>query len=43
MRLAIVTLTAHGYGELLWNWFVRNKPPHANWDEPSAIAAPIEA
>jgi fatty acid desaturase len=32
-------MRAHGYGELVWNWFVLNKPPHAKWDEP-ALAAP---
>jgi fatty acid desaturase len=21
------------YGELVWQWLVRNKPPHANWQE----------
>lgn len=26
-------LVAHGYGELLWNWIVRNKPPHARWED----------
>jgi beta-carotene hydroxylase len=36
-------MRAHGYGELLWHWFVLNKPPHANWDEPAAIAEPVEA
>lgn len=19
------------YGQLLWSWFVQNRPPHANW------------
>lgn len=23
----------HGYGEILWNWFVRNRIPHTNWFE----------
>jgi fatty acid desaturase len=36
-------MTAHGYGELLWNWFVRNKPPHANWDEAAPVGEPAEA
>lgn len=31
-------MRARGYGELLWHWFVLNKPPHARWDEPSALA-----
>ncbi|MEM7247809.1 MAG: fatty acid desaturase [Acidobacteriota bacterium] len=32
-------MVAHGYGELVWNWLVRNKPPHANWssDEVEAV------
>jgi fatty acid desaturase len=24
-------LRAHGYGELLWHWLVRNATPHADW------------
>jgi fatty acid desaturase len=24
--------TAHGYGELLWNWLVLNRKPHSNWE-----------
>ena len=23
---------AHGYGELVWNWLVLNRAPHANWE-----------
>ncbi|MGZ7041243.1 MAG: fatty acid desaturase family protein [Thermoanaerobaculia bacterium] len=30
--------TAHGYGELLWNWLVLNRKPHSNWD---VVAAPL--
>jgi len=26
----------HTYRELLWNWFVRNRPPHADWREGAA-------
>lgn len=22
----------HGYGEILWDWFVRNRTPHRDWD-----------
>lgn len=22
----------HGYGEILWDWFVRNRTPHQDWD-----------
>lgn len=31
-------MRAHGYGELLWNWFVLNKPPHARWEEFNSIS-----
>ena len=24
-----------GYGRLLWQWFVRNRPPHTDWREPA--------
>lgn len=24
-------IRAHGYGELLWNWLVLNRKPHADW------------
>lgn len=32
----------HGYGELVWNWLVLNKKPHARWDEstPAVTRAP---
>lgn len=34
----------HGYGEILWKWFVRNERPHTNWDSeeegPRAEPAP---
>ena len=33
-------MKAHGYGELLWHWFVLNKPPHSRWEE---SAPPAEA
>ena len=26
----------HTYRELLWNWFVRNRPPHADWRDGAA-------
>lgn len=32
-------LKEHGYGDLLWGWLVKNRPPHANWDA-AAGAAP---
>ena len=28
-----------GYGEILWNWFVRNRTPHTNWFEGPERAA----
>lgn len=31
-------VTAHGYGELVWQWLVMNRPPHANWEEAPASA-----
>jgi fatty acid desaturase len=30
-------LVARGYGELLWNWFVLNKPPHQKWEGEAAL------
>lgn len=24
-------ITPHSYARLLWDWFVRNRPPHADW------------
>jgi len=27
---------SHTYRELLWNWFVKNRPPHADWEEGAA-------
>jgi fatty acid desaturase len=35
-------VTAHGYGELLWQWLIMNRPPHANW-EASVVAEPATA
>jgi fatty acid desaturase len=35
-------VTAHGYGELVWQWLVVNRPPHANW-EASVVAEPATA
>ena len=32
-------IAPHGYGELLWNWLVLNRKPHANWEEASPAAA----
>ncbi len=26
-------MTAHGYGELLWQWLVLNRQPHSRWEE----------
>ncbi len=25
-------MTAHSYGELVWNWLVLNRKPHSNWE-----------
>jgi fatty acid desaturase len=33
-------MRAHSYGELLWHWFVLNKPPHADWDLSRAAQQP---
>lgn len=31
----------HGYGELLYHWFVKNETPHTNWDHDlRAVAGP---
>jgi len=32
-------MTAHGYGELLWNWLVLNRKPHSRWEEVPPPAA----
>jgi fatty acid desaturase len=29
-------MTAHGYGELVWQWLILNRKPHANWEEGTA-------
>lgn len=34
---------AHGYGELLWKWFVANKPPHADWDADGRVGEAVTA
>jgi len=37
-------MTAHGYGELVWNWLVLNRKPHSRWDAvPAATAETITA
>lgn len=35
-------VVAHGYGELVWQWLVMNRPPHANW-EATVAAEPATA
>ena len=38
-------MTAHGYGDLLWNWLILNRKPHSRWEElspPVAASAPAE-
>ena len=32
-------IAPHGYGELVWNWLVLNRRPHANWEEASPVSA----
>jgi fatty acid desaturase len=32
-------IVAHSYGELVWQWLVLNKKPHANWEEAPSVAA----
>jgi fatty acid desaturase len=27
----------HGYGQLLYRWFVLNEKPHTNWDHPESV------
>jgi fatty acid desaturase len=36
-------IAAHSYGELVWQWLVLNKKPHANWEEASGVAARFSA
>jgi fatty acid desaturase len=37
-------MTAHGYGDLLWNWLILNRRPHSRWEElPPPVAAPAPA
>jgi fatty acid desaturase len=36
-------LRPHGYGELAWDWFVRNRAPHADWAARNAPAADTAA
>jgi fatty acid desaturase len=31
-------MTAHGYGELVWNYLILNRKPHTNWDGAPAVA-----
>jgi beta-carotene hydroxylase len=36
-------VTAHGYGELVWQWLVMNRPPHANWEAaPASVPVTVE-
>jgi fatty acid desaturase len=34
-------MTAHQYPELVWQWLVLNRKPHANWEEGSAGATVV--
>ena len=29
-------MVMHGYGELVWQWLILNRKPHANWEEGAA-------
>jgi len=31
----------HTYREIVWQWFVRNRAPHTDWDRASLAAAPL--
>jgi fatty acid desaturase len=31
-------LKSHTYREIAWEWFVRNRPPHADWDAAAPLA-----
>ena len=32
-------LKTHTYREIVWEWFVKNRPPHADWDNPAGRSA----
>ena len=32
-------LKSHTYREIAWDWFVRNRPPHTDWDAAASLAA----
>ena len=36
-------MTFHSYGELVWNWLVMNRKPHAKWEEAPAVTAAATA
>jgi beta-carotene hydroxylase len=36
-------LTAHGYGELVWQYLVLNRKPHTKWEEAASAGAAITA
>jgi fatty acid desaturase len=36
-------MTAHGYGDLFWNYVVMNRKPHTNWDDGSAAQPAAES
>jgi fatty acid desaturase len=33
----------HTYREIVWDWFVRNRPPHTDWDHRAGEAKPLAA
>ena len=36
-------LKSHTYREIAWDWFVRNRAPHSDWDRPEAPAETLAA
>jgi len=36
-------LKTHSYREIVWEWFVRNRAPHSDWDKADQPAGPSAA
>jgi beta-carotene hydroxylase len=36
-------MTAHGYGELVWNWLILNRKPHSKWEDVPVVTAAAAA
>ncbi|HEX9187992.1 MAG TPA: fatty acid desaturase, partial [Vicinamibacteria bacterium] len=34
-------LKPHTYREIVWEWFVKNRPPHADWDGAAQPDGPV--